>query len=44
VELYLHFTNTSSWRSVQLKHKDNFAFTIYMVRADSTNNWTFFCI
>jgi hypothetical protein len=27
VELYLHSINTLSWRSVQLKHRDNFTFT-----------------
>jgi hypothetical protein len=27
VELYLHSPNKLSWRSAQLKHKDNFNFT-----------------
>jgi hypothetical protein len=27
VELYLHSVNTPSWRSAQLKHKDNFNLT-----------------
>jgi hypothetical protein len=26
VELYLHPTNTPSWRGAQLKHRDNFTF------------------
>jgi hypothetical protein len=26
VELYLHSSNTPSWRGVQLKHRDNFTF------------------
>jgi hypothetical protein len=28
VELYLHSPNTPSWRGAQLKHKDNFTFTL----------------
>jgi hypothetical protein len=28
VELYLHSTNTLSWRGAQLKHRDNFTFTV----------------
>jgi hypothetical protein len=31
VELYLHSPNTPSWRGAQLKHKDNFSFTFYLV-------------
>jgi hypothetical protein len=27
VELYLHSSNTPSWRGAQLKHRDNFTFT-----------------
>jgi hypothetical protein len=27
VELYLHSTNTPSWRVAQLKHRDDFTFT-----------------
>jgi hypothetical protein len=27
VELYLHYSNTPSWRGAQLKHRDNFTFT-----------------
>jgi hypothetical protein len=26
VELYLHYSNTPSWRGAQLKHRDNFTF------------------
>jgi hypothetical protein len=29
VELYLHFLNTPSWWSAQLKHRDNFTFTLF---------------
>jgi hypothetical protein len=28
VELYLHSSNTASWRSGQLNHRDNFTFTL----------------
>jgi hypothetical protein len=28
VELYLHSPNTPSWRGAQLKHRDNFTFTL----------------
>jgi hypothetical protein len=28
VKLYLHSPNTPSWRGDQLKHRDNFTFTI----------------
>jgi hypothetical protein len=28
VELYLHSLNTPSWRGAQLKHRDNFTFTL----------------
>jgi hypothetical protein len=31
VELYLHSLNTPSWRGAQLKHRDNFTFTFYMI-------------
>jgi hypothetical protein len=27
-ELYLYFPNTSSWRGVQIKHRDNFTFSL----------------
>jgi hypothetical protein len=30
VELCLHSPNTPSWRGAQLKHRDNFTFTIYL--------------
>jgi hypothetical protein len=30
VELYIHSTNTSSWRGAQLKHRDNFTFYLYL--------------
>jgi hypothetical protein len=36
VELYLHFSNTPSWRSAQLKHKGNFTFTLTFT-ADRVN-------
>jgi hypothetical protein len=29
VELYIHPPNTPSWRGAQLKHRDNFTFTVY---------------
>jgi hypothetical protein len=29
VDLYLHSSNTPSWRGAQLKHRDNFTFTFY---------------
>jgi hypothetical protein len=28
MELYLHSPNTPSWRGAQLKHRDNFTFTL----------------
>jgi len=28
VELYLHYPSTSPWRGAQLKHRDNFTFTL----------------
>jgi hypothetical protein len=28
MELYRHFTNTPSWRGAELKHRDNFTFTL----------------
>jgi hypothetical protein len=31
VELYLHSPSTPSWRSAQLKHRDNFTFTLNSV-------------
>jgi hypothetical protein len=31
VELYLHSPNTPSWRDAQLKHRDNFTFTLRTV-------------
>jgi hypothetical protein len=39
VELYLHSTNTPSWRGTLLKHKDNFTFTfIYLDTGTSPFN------
>jgi hypothetical protein len=32
VELYLHSPGTPTWRGAQLKHRDNFAFTLYLER------------
>jgi hypothetical protein len=32
VELYLHSPSTPSWRGVQLKHRDNFTFTLPLPR------------
>jgi hypothetical protein len=34
MELYLHSSNTPSWRGAQLKHGDNFAFYLF-VRFDT---------
>jgi hypothetical protein len=31
VELYLHSTNTPSWRGALLTHRDNFTFTFYLL-------------
>jgi hypothetical protein len=31
VELYLHSSNTTSWLGAQLKHRDNFAFYLYII-------------
>jgi hypothetical protein len=31
VELYLHSTDTSSWRGVELKHRDNFTFNLLLL-------------
>jgi hypothetical protein len=31
VELYLHSPNTPPWRGAQLKHRDNFTFTLFYV-------------
>jgi heme/copper-type cytochrome/quinol oxidase subunit 2 len=31
VELYLHCTNTPSWRVAHLKHRDNFTFIIIII-------------
>jgi hypothetical protein len=38
VELYLHSSNTPSWRGAQLKHRDNFtfAFTNFNKSRDSS--------
>jgi hypothetical protein len=33
VELYLHFRNTPSWRCAQLKHRNNFTFTLMTLKA-----------
>jgi hypothetical protein len=33
VELYLHSPNTPSWRGAQLKHRDNFTFTLPSITA-----------
>jgi hypothetical protein len=30
VELYLHSPNTPSWRGAQLKHRNNFTFTLLL--------------
>jgi hypothetical protein len=31
VDLYLHSSNTPSWRGAQLKHRDNFTFTFTFI-------------
>jgi len=31
MELYLYSRNTSSWRGAQLKHRDNFTFTLHIL-------------
>jgi len=31
IDLYLHSTGTPSWRGAQLKHRDNFGFTLGFV-------------
>jgi hypothetical protein len=31
VDLYIHSSNTPSWRGTQLKHRDNFTFTIIII-------------
>jgi len=36
VELYLHSSNTPSWRGAQLKHRDNFTFTFTFTDYHST--------
>jgi hypothetical protein len=40
VELYLHSPNTPSWRGAQLKHRDNFTFTLPYI---SKQNFVFMC-
>jgi hypothetical protein len=40
VKLYLHSPNTSSWRGVQLKHRDNFTFTFTFVGGEVVGAWS----
>jgi hypothetical protein len=38
-KLYLHSPNTPSWRGAQLKHRDNFTFTFYLIDAWNVYNF-----
>jgi hypothetical protein len=38
MELYLHSTNTPSWRGAQLKHSDNFTFTFAFMHKELQHN------